>query len=562
MIRSFSKGVVFVVIVLFLSGQDLQAQDLQTAIKLYKSEQFAASASLFKKLLVESPNDGDIYYYDGVRFLREYQADTINTSLKEMGDSAKIMYSLGSQKDPQNPMNYIGLGGISLFMGDVVKAEEYFAKANSLLPSKANKNIQMSPERQCIMFYNIAEAYVRSGTRDTAKVFPLLRKAEKLNKKDPQLYIVYGDAYFFLLNDGSKAISNYNAAQSLDPKSPEAKLRVGQLWMRARNYTDALNTYKEVVKIDSTYAPAYRELGYLYSRANRNDDAQYNYKKFLTLSANNTAARKQYVNTLIELKKYPEAIKELQEIVRVDTLDNDVNRAMAYCYFETGQYDEGLVYSKKFFKRAKPDKVRPADFAYLGRLLAKTKQDSAAYEMLYAAFKLDSTKSELLSEAAMSLNRIKKYDKAIDIYKLKISLNKANTGDWYNMGKAYYNLQEWGKVDTTLAYYNTLMPDHIAGYQWRARALVNMDPDTKLGLAKPVWEALIVKAAPDSVKYSKELIEAYGYLAYYYLLQFNATKDQENGKKALEYSYKILALDPNNEKGKEFVRQIEPRIKK
>jgi hypothetical protein len=106
------------------------------------------------------------------------------------------------------------------------------------------------------------------------------------------------------------------------------------------------------------------------------------------------------------------------------------------------------------------------------------------------------------------------------------------------------------------------MPEHIAGYQWRARALVNMDPDTKLGLARPVWEMLIEKASPDSVKYTKELIEAYGYQAYYYLLQFNGTKDQENGKKALEYGYKILALDPNNEKGKEFVKQIEPRIRK
>jgi tetratricopeptide (TPR) repeat protein len=447
-------------------------------------------------------------------------------------------------------------------MNDQPKAEQYFAKATGLLPSKANKSIVMTPEKQCVVLYFMAEAYIRSGVHDTSKVFPLLRKAEKLNKKDPQLYIVYGDAYIFIMNDGSKAISNYNIAQSLDPKSPEAKLRVGQLWMRARNYTDALSTYKEVVKIDSTFAPAYRELGYLYSRANRNDDAQANYKKFLTLSANNTAARKQYVNTLIELKKYPEAITELKEIIRVDTMDNDVNRALAYCYFETGQYEDGLFYIKKFFKRAKPEKVRAADFAYLGRLLAKTKQDSLAYGMLFKAFQLDSTKSELLSEAAMSLNRVKKYDKAIEIYKMKITLGKENAGDWYNMGKAYYNLQEWGKVDTTLAYYNTLMPDHIAGYQWRARALVNMDPDTKLGLAKPVFEMLIEKAAVDSVKYSKELIESYGYLAYYYLLQFNATKDQENGKKALEYSYKILALDPNSEKGKEFVKQIEPRVRK
>jgi tetratricopeptide (TPR) repeat protein len=562
MTRKFIKVTVGAVVLTLFSFSSLIGQDLQSAIKLFKSEQFNASASAFKKLISENPNEGDIYYYYGVSFLRQFQSDTINTSLADMADSANYVFNLGTQKDPTNPLNFVGLGAISLFNNKVPEAQPYFSKAMSLLPSKANKSIQMSSEKHAAVLYNIAEAYIRSGTQDTAQVFSLLRKAEHLNKKDPQLYITKGDAYIFMLNDGSKAISNYNEAQRLDPKSPGAKLRVGQLWMRARNYPDALTTYKEVVKIDSTYAPAYKELGYLYSRANRNDDAQYNYKKFLILSANNTAARKQYVNTLIELKKYPEAIKELEDVIKVDTMDNDVNRALAYCYFETGQYDKGLIYSKKFFSRANPAKVRATDYAYMGRLLAKTKQDSLAHEKLVMAFQLDTTKSELLSEAAMSLNRIKKYDKALEIYKAKVALGKANPGDWYNMGKVYYNLQQWGKVDTTLAYYNTLMPDHIAAYQWRARALVNMDPDTKLGLAKPVFDLLVEKASPDSVKYTKELIEAYGYLAYYYLLQFNTTKDQENGKKTLEYSQKILALDPSNEKGKEFVKQIEPRIRK
>ena len=562
MTRKFMKVAVSVVLLSVFSGYPVFSQDLQSAIKLYKSEQFGASSTAFKKLIAQSPNDGDIYYYYGISFIRKFQSDTINTSFAEMADSAKTVFELGANKDPLDPLNFVGLAGIYMFRHDQEGAQPYFAKAISLLPSKANKSIVMSPEKHALVLYNMAEVYIRSGIHDTTQVFSLLRKAEQLNKKDPQLFIVKGDAYIFMMNDGSKAISNYNEAQRLDPKSPEAKLRVGQLWMRARNYPDALTTYKEVVKIDSTYAPAYRELGYLYSRANRNTEAQSNYKKFLELSSNNTAARKRYVNTLIELKNYPEAIKELEDVIKVDTMDNDVNRALAYCYFETGQYDKGLYYCKKFFSKANPEKVRATDYAYLGRLLAKSKQDSAAFEKLLKAFQLDTSKSELLSEAAMSLNRIKKFDKALEIYQMKISLGKANPGDYYNMGKVYYNLQEWGKVDTTLAFYNTLMPDHIAAYQWRARALVNMDPDTKLGLAKPVWDTLVEKAAPDSVKYSKELIEAYGYLAYYYLLQFNSTKDQENGKKALEYSEKILALDPANEKGKEFVKQIEPRIKK
>jgi uncharacterized protein HemY len=252
--------------------------------------------------------------------------------------------------------------------------------------------------------------------------------------------------------------------------------------------------------------------------------------------------------------------------MRTDTSNNDLNRALAYSYFETGQYDKGLLYSKKFFRRANPEKIRATDFAYLGRLLAKTKQDSLAHEMLVKAFKIDTSRSELLSEAAMSLIKIKKYDKAIDIYNMKITLKKAVPNDYYNLGKVYYNTKSWGKVDTTLAYYNTLMPDHVQGYLWRARALVNIDTTSKLGLAKPVYESMIEKAKTDTVKNSKELMEAYSYLAYYNLVQFKDTKDQEFGLKSIEYCNKVLAIVPADpvytEKAKAILKDLGPKIKK
>jgi tetratricopeptide (TPR) repeat protein len=225
-----------------------------------------------------------------------------------------------------------------------------------------------------------------------------------------------------------------------------------------------------------------------------------------------------------------------------------------------------LLYSKKFFRRADPAKVRATDFAYLGRLLAKSKQDSLAHEMLVKAFNIDTSRSELLSEAAMSLIKTKKYDKAIDIYNLKISLKKAVPNDYYNLGKVYYNTKYWGKVDTTLAYYSTLMPDHVQGYLWRARALVNIDTTSKLGLAKPVYETMIEKARVDSVKNAKELMEAYSYLAYFNLVQFKDTKDQQYGLKSIEYCNKVLAIVPPDpgytEKAKAILKDLEPKIKK
>jgi len=393
-----------------------------------------------------------------------------------------------------------------------------------------------------------------------------LRSAEKLDSKNYDLYIVRGDAYIFMLNDGSRAITNYNIAQSLNPKSPFAKLRVGQLWMRARNYKDALTYYQEVVKIDSTFAPAYRELGYLLSRAGRNDEAQQNYKKFLRLSGGNTTARIQYVNTLIELKNYNEAINQLNEVLRTDTSNNDLNRALAYSYYETGQYDKGLQYSRKFFRRAKPDKIRATDYAYMGRLLAKTKQDSLASEMLVKAFTIDTSRSDLLSEAARSMIKLKKYDKAIEIYQMKIALKKTDKIDYYVLGKAYYNTKSWGKADSTLMYYSTLMPEDIQGYLLRASALVNIDTTFKLGLARPVYEAMIEKAKTDTVKNAKELMVAYSYLAYYNLVQFKDTKDQQFGLKSIEYCNKVLAIQPADpgytKNAKAILKDLEPKIRR
>ncbi len=565
--RMTKKIFAFILLGGFLfSGWGLKAQDLESAFKLTRAERFQDASAAFKQLIQKSPGDGDIYFYYGENYLQEYFADTLNTTFSEMADSATKLFQRGIQADPANPMCYVGLGQISLIKKKMDEAKGHYTKAISLLPSKANKSIVMAPDKQAVVYIKMALGYIRANINDTAMVFAYLRNAEKLDKNNYDLYITKGDAYIFLLNDGSKAISNYNMAQNLNPKSPLAKLRVGQLWMRARNYQDALNYYQEVVKIDSTFAPAYRELGYLLSRANRNDEAQQNYRKYLLLSSNNVQARILYVNTLMELQDYSKAIEELNTIMKSDSSNNDLNRALAYSYFETKQYDKGLLYSQKFFKHSKPEKIRPTDYAYLGRLLAKTKQDSLAHITLMKAFELDTAKSELLSEAAMSLIKLKKYDNAIEVYNMKIALGKALPNDYYNLGKVYYNVKNWQMADTTLATFNKQMPDYLQGFIWRARTLVNIDSTSKLGLARPVYEVLIEKAKTDSVKNGKELMEAYSYLSFYWFLQFKDTKEQQSAINSVMYCNKVLAIEPQDpnysEKAKAILKDLEPKIRK
>jgi tetratricopeptide (TPR) repeat protein len=565
MSKGAMKSGILLGLLMFVSGTfSMYGQTLQEAIRLTRSEQYDAATRAYKALLTQNPNDGNIYFYFGDNFLQRFFSDTTAFSLTEAAEAAALSFEKGLQVDPKNPINYAGLGEIALLKGDKTQAQADFAKIYPLLPSKQNKGVVMSPEQQALILIKIADAYVKANVNDTAIIFSSLRAAEKLDSKNYDLYIVRGDAYINFLNDGSKAISNYNMAAILNPNSPTAQLRIGQLWMKAKQYQMALNYYEKVSTIDSNFAPAYRELGFLLKKANRNADAKKNFIKFLELSGGNVSAQLQYINTLIELQDYDEAVNQVIQVMAIDSLNNDLNRALAYSYYETGQYEKGLKAMEKFLKKADKDKVRQTDASYYGRLLSKMKMDSLAAVQLLRAYEMDTSKSDLLSEAALSYNKIKSYDKAAQIYIRKINLKKGTSMDYYNLGKTYYNLQDFKKSDSVLAIFNEQQPSYIQGYVWRARAASNIDPDSKLGLAKPVYESIIEKTAADTAKYAKERGEAFYYLAYYYFLQYNQTKDKENAVKSMEYCDDVIAIDPNDNnavKAKQIIDVLKKNVK-
>ncbi|MCX6271019.1 MAG: tetratricopeptide repeat protein [Bacteroidetes bacterium] len=536
----------------FFCQQSLPAQDLKTAIRLTDNEQFVSAKAIYEALIKKEPNNGDNYYYFGESYLKSYFSDSANVELKEMTSLANVQFIKGMAVDSLNPLNYVGLGKIALYTGSPAIAQNYFEKAQLLLPVRGKK-IVMPMERQVAVYQKIAEAYLRAPRGDTVNVFPYLRKAEKLDKKSPETYLVRGDAYLFLINDGSNAIVNYKKAQDLDPRSARAKLKLGQLWVRAKRPMDALSYYQEAIKIDSTFAPAYRELAELYSMAAQYDNAQKAYKTFLDLNQQNLGARVRYASFLFLSKKYAETIKQSQEIISQDDSYTFLYRIAGYSSYETGQYDQGLNFMKSFFSKTKPEKMIPSDYSYLGKIYSKLGQDSLAVINYQKCFDMDDTNIDILGEMAQSFNKLKKYSETARIWEKKISMLETPAyTDYMNLGKAYYQAQKWGKSDTAFVKVTQLKPEFIQAYLWRARVYSNLDPETKEGLAKPFYETVIEKASADSVKNSKELLESCSFLAYYY---FKNKKYCES----LDYWMKVEAIDPNNEKANSAIKELKPR---
>ena len=402
------------------------AQTLQDAITKTDNERFEAAAADFRSLIAREPNKGENFFYYGENFFK-------NNDL----DSANIYYQKGADINATYPLNHVGLGKVLWYKGKAADAKTLFFKAATL---GANKNTEVMRKT--------AEAYIYSENKSLDEAISLLNAAIKLDPKNAETYLLLGDATLEKNPaDGGPAIKQYNKATELNPKSPKGDLRAGKLYQRGRNYQLALDLYKKAESIDATYAPAYREKAELYYKAGQKANAIESYKKYLSLN-NSEAARKRYAEFLFDNKQYAEAITEIENLQKSGNTNLYLDRYLGHSYAELGNKTDTAAYTKgykalnRFFEKGGPDfKYLPADFKYKGILLSKLGKDSLGIiEMEKAASMDPKIAGEITTTIAQSHMRTKKYGKAIEAFTKKMAGNPENlTGqDWYDYGRAYY----------------------------------------------------------------------------------------------------------------------------
>ncbi|NSW94142.1 MAG: tetratricopeptide repeat protein, partial [Bacteroidales bacterium] len=326
---SMIRPVITVIFAGFITA-NLNAQDLNSAIQLTRSEQFDKAAEALNALIKKEPNNSKYYFYLGENHLLEYFNDTISNSLVVATKAAKEVFEKGVSANPNDPLNYVGLAKVAYYLGDDKTANEMRAKARSfLLPYKKIKKISPPAKDYAYALAKIAESYIKDNQVDTSLAFPLLREAVKIDPKNPDIYLITGDIYM-LLNDGSNAIKNYNLAQFADPQSPTANMKIGYVYAKSRALQSAIPFFEEAIKLNENYAPAYRELGQLYWRAGRVEQSKNYFKKYLDLTAGNIPAKIRYVTSLFYAGDYDEVIRNVEEILAVDQSRSYMNRIAGY----------------------------------------------------------------------------------------------------------------------------------------------------------------------------------------------------------------------------------------
>jgi tetratricopeptide (TPR) repeat protein len=485
------------------------AQTLDDAKRLTDNEQYEKAKAAFRQLIVAEPTNGDIYFFYGDLMIK---ADDI--------DSAGVLFKNGVDINPTNPLTHVGLARYYMYTGKNEDGMKSTAQAKALVQTQAGKKgTDLPAARQSMIYLEMAETFTFAPTPNPDEAIALTQVAEKLDPKNPEVFLVRGDALYAKDPvNATPAIAEYKKAANLDPKSNKASLRIGQVYKAGKNMPDAIVNFKKAIEVAPNFAPAWREQGEAFYLIQKFDSASLCYEKYLALN-DDPWARYRYTAFLYKSGNYDDAIKQGTLALSKDSAITVVYRIVAKSYMEKKQKDAGMAitFMNLFFKKQKQygkPAVMADDYLTRGRANYEMKNDSLAVLDYQEGLKLDPSKVDLYFEIGGVYFRMKNYMESATWYKKKIDASdKPTISDYNAYGRALFSGKDYVNADSAFKKVTEIDPNNPIGWFWRGRANSMLDPKSEKAQARPYYEKYLDIALTDKEKNKREIVIAAKYLA-------------------------------------------------
>lgn len=529
--------------VLFFGQALAQTPDMNEARRLIDNEQYPQAIAKLNTVLAGTPKDERANYLMGkAYFLQEKYGDASTWFTKGMGYSSRY------------PMNFVGMGAVEVKRDQIDAAKAKLTEAASL-----NK------DNDPVVFLGIAEAYMGYTGKNRKRQNEYLKEAElylykvqKLNPNDARAFVLLGVLYGL---QGVEELeqSSYEGAIERDPKLKDAYLRLGQLYKKQKKYNEAAEMFTKAIEIDANYAPPFREMAEMWFLAKKYDRAEENMTKYLAIMGNDKGARMRACIFKYAGEQYDEAIPCMENMLK-DTSSYLLNRLIGYSHVKkaTPDGDKALSALDAYFKVVPNGAVIPGDYEMMGRaykLKGMTPEAITNFEKAISMAAADSTiddRNDLLLEIADIYKEKKEHaNRAVYLTRFLQTEKSYNLKESFNLGLALYSAQNYTAADSVFKIMTEVKPDLHVGYVWRGKCNVQLDPDSKQGLAKPFLEKArdIIGAKEESkVKQKDDYLFCLKYLAAYHTLVANDCPT------AMPIWNEILQLKPEDEQATNGVK--------
>ena len=377
----------------------LQAQTLQEGLKALDFDKYESARGIFTQLTLKEPANGENWYYLGQSYLNLFKED-----------SAEWAYNEGVKLAPKTAANYVGLGELLIANKKVEEAKTQFNKALSFSRGRDG----MIKDAKTLRL--VASALVSTENKVVDEALNHIKNALEIAPQDYDVLIAAGDVYLEM-NKGGDAATQYERAEVVDPKNPKAFTRVAAIWLRVRNSEQTLTDLNKALAIDPNYAPALKLMSELYYKSKKYQLAKDYYAKYLNNSEPSLANQKRFAKILFNSKEFEDALPKILDVIKLEDSDVYMHRMAGYSYFEVGElkkdtsmYRPGVAELELFLSKIATDKMLASDFEYLGKLYSRIpSKDSLAVINMSKAIEMAPDKIELLKEAGMVYNKIKRF---------------------------------------------------------------------------------------------------------------------------------------------------------
>jgi tetratricopeptide (TPR) repeat protein len=518
---------------LLFTVQAAFSQSLDDAKKDLYYEHYKTAVQTLQKMVASKPS-GEAYYYLG---------------LAEMGNgdmqAAKTDFQKGIQTDPNSAINYAGLGRV-LIVNDKSydSAKQAFQRAWT-----------MTKGRDFDVVRAILEATAQSPKADGHYALDLVEqfKGDRKNRRydfTAADYTAIGNVYANLPDGGGKAATNYETAESTDPKYARAFYEEGNLWDRARQDSLALQFWNSAISADPNYSPALYQL-FTYYRVRDLNKAQGYLNKYMALSDDKLNAQINLVDVLYLQKNYQKAIDQANSLMSQDIDNSTKTRLYKLIAYSNLAMSDSLDAKKNmdiYFQHQDTDKVLPKDYQFYADVLKALKEDSLSLVYLNKFVDKDtSTNLSFIRQEADQLTKENNF-KAAALWYAKLfkvaDSSKLTMADYYyrsfsKYGAALKGMGSWDEALQSWQMFSKKYPDQPSGYYYIGQCLKAQDTTYK-GLAIPAYTKYISMLKPDELKSKTEILQIiYSYMAGCY-------ETQNDEAKAMEYAGKLIGLDPHS----------------
>lgn len=330
-------------------------------------------------------------------------------------------------------------------------------------------------------------------------------------KLDGYLQVVKADDVEALLADGwsylglgypEKAMQLFEAALRINPKADEAYVGMGSSYLAYPKPAEALKAYQQALDINSQSALAYNGLAYYYLYGKDEAKALESAQKSVSLKSDYYDSRAFTGNLFFKQKKFDQAIKEYDQLVRIDPSVVASWNLLGWANYYAGKYDPAV----KAFSESKRINPYLAEAHYgLGMCLAKTKEMDSAKDEFSAAINL----YPYYSHTKELVGLIKANPKWNDLYK--------------TLGWSYYNYQQYGLAASAFKAYLATEPGDVGalgGMAWSNywigqldtayagfRGILNADPNDIDALVGTGWVLYIRGKDGEAMGYLQKAVK-------------------------------------------------------